>query len=67
MVNTTIAISKELKEEIKEFASKKETYNDVIKRLLKSAKDRQLHDLLFDGDGVPIDEALERARDRWQE
>ena len=66
METTTIAITKELKERIMEFGSKGESYSDIIARLLKSAKERQLHDLLMNEEGtVSVDEALENAKKRW--
>ena len=67
MENTTIAIRKDLKEKIQEFAMKKETYSDVIERLLKSAEQRLLHDVLLSEEGfIPVEEALERARKKWR-
>lgn len=66
MKNTTIAIKKELKEEIEEFATKKETYSEVIERLLQSAKERQLHDILMSSeDTVSIEEAKKRLKRKW--
>lgn len=66
MEKTTIAIKKDLKEKIMEFASKKETYSDVIERLLESAKERQLHDLLIDGKNtLTIGEARKRLNRKW--
>ncbi|MCH8945494.1 MAG: hypothetical protein IIA85_01055 [Nanoarchaeota archaeon] len=66
MDHTTIAIKKELKEKIAEFASKKETYSDVIERLLKSAEQRLLHDVLMSKEGcVTIEEAIEEAEKKW--
>ncbi|MBI2043703.1 hypothetical protein HYT25_04920 [Candidatus Pacearchaeota archaeon] len=66
MEHTTIAIKKDLKEKIMEFATKKESYSDVIERLLESAKERQLHDLLFNGKGfIPIKQAMAEARKKW--
>ena len=47
MDNTTIAIRRDLKEKIMEFATKKESYSDVIERLLKSAEQRLLNDVLL--------------------
>jgi len=47
-MNTTISISKETREKIKEFGQKGETYDDILERLYASAKERQLQDLLFD-------------------
>ena len=66
METTTIAISKEVKEEIMEFGNKGETYSDIIRKLIKSARERQLHDLLMDEkDSISIDEALAKAKKRW--
>lgn len=47
-MNTTISISTDIRDQIKEFGNKGETYEDVIVKLLESAKKRQLHDLLMD-------------------
>jgi len=66
MEHTTIAIRKDLKEKITEFATKKETYSDVIERLLKSAEQRLLHDVLMSDEGcVTIEEAIEEAEKKW--
>ncbi len=65
MEHTTIAIKKDLKEKIMEFATKKESYSDVIERLLESARERQLHDLLFSGNAIPIEEAIRRLNKKW--
>ena len=67
IMNTTISISEETRDEIREFGSKGETYDEILERLLKSAKERQLQELLMDEKGcVPIEDALERAKKRWQ-
>jgi len=67
MENTTIAVTRAVQEEIKEFGSKGETYSEIIARLLESAKKRQLHDLLMSEEGtIPIEEAIERSKKRWQ-
>lgn len=47
-MNTTIAVSAEIKDQLKEFGSKGDTYEDIISRLLQSAKERQIRDLLMD-------------------
>lgn len=65
-MNTTIAISTELREQLKEFGDKGETYADIIARLVQSAKERQLHDLLMDEKGtVTMREALTDAKRQW--
>lgn len=64
---TTIAITNEVKNEIAELGLKGETYSDILKRLIASARKRMLHDLLFDEKGtVPIEDAIARAKERWQ-
>jgi predicted CopG family antitoxin len=64
---TTIAIRRDLKERIMEFASKKESYSDVIERLLKSAEQRLLHDILLNEENtISAKEALEKAKKRWR-
>ena len=67
METTTIAITKDLKEQIDLFGNRGETYSEVIKRLLESAKERQLQDLLMNEKGtILIEKALENARKKWQ-
>ena len=67
MEKTTIAIPFELKEQIQEFGLKGETYTDIIRRLVKSARERQLQDLLMDKEGtISIKEALSNAKKQWQ-
>ena len=67
MENTTIAITRDVKEGIIELGNKGETYSEILKRLLKSARERQLHDLLMNEEGiVSIEEALTNAKKRWQ-
>lgn len=66
MENTTIAVSSYVRDMIKEFGNKGETYSEVISRLLESAKKRQLQDLLMDEeDTIPIDEAISNSKKRW--
>jgi len=68
MENTTIAISNEIKEQIKEFGSKGETYSQILAKLIASAKKRQLHDLLMnEEDTISIGEAISNSKKRWQE
>ena len=67
MENTTIAVSNDVKERIKEFGNKGETYSQVIARLLESAKKRQLHDLLMnEEDTISIEEAITNSKRQWQ-
>ena len=65
MENTTIAISKEIKEKIKDFGNKGETYSEVILRLLESARKKQLQDLLMnEKDTVSVDDAISNSKKR---
>lgn len=67
MENTTIAISNDIKEEIKQFGQKGETYSNILRRILTSAKKRQLHDLLMsEEDTISIEEAISNSKKRWQ-
>ena len=67
MENTTIAITKEVKEGIVELGNKGETYSEILRRLLKSARERQLHDLLMnEEDTISVEEALTKAKKKWQ-
>ena len=66
-MNTTIAISPKIRDEIKEFGNKGETYNAILERLLSSIKEKELEELLLDTTtAIPIEEALERATKKWQ-
>ena len=50
-----------------EFATKKESYSDVIERLLESARKRLIQDILMSSENtITIEEALKKAKKRWQ-
>jgi hypothetical protein len=62
-MSTTIAISPETRDQLKEFGDKGETYDDIVTRLLRSAKDRQIHDILMNTTNcLTIDEARARLK-----
>jgi len=62
-MNTTIAISADIRDKIKEFGSKGDTYTDILNKLYESAKQRQLQDLLMDTDGcLTIAEARKKLK-----
>ena len=68
MQNTTIAINPRVKEEMQQFGTKGDSYSEIILKLIKSARERQLNDLLMnEEDTVSIGEALANAKKRWQE
>lgn len=66
METTTIAITKEVKEQISEFGNKGESYSEILTRLVESARKRMLHDFLFNEKGfIPIKQALAEAEKKW--
>lgn len=52
IMNTTIAVSPETRDKIIEFGNKGETYDDILARILNSAKERQVQELLMDERGT---------------
>lgn len=64
---TTIQISKETKEQISTFGTKEDTYEDMIKRMYSLAVKEQLRELLMSSKNtISIDEAIARAKKKWQ-
>ncbi len=62
-MNTTISISRSMRDKIKAFGSKGDTYDDILDKLYKSAQERQLQDLLMNTDGcLTITEAREKLK-----
>lgn len=67
MESTTIQISRETKSAISTFGTKEDTYDDIIKRMYDLAVKEQLREFLFSKKAIPIDEAIRRAKERWQQ
>lgn len=66
-MKTTIQIDEEIRDKIKSFGSKGETYNDILKRLYEIAVQQQLRDLLFSSkDVLTLAQARELHAKRWQ-
>lgn len=66
-MNSTIQLSKETKELIGTFGAKEDTYEDIIKKMYSMAVKEQLRQFLMSSkDAIPIDEAIERAKKKWQ-
>ncbi|MFP4119002.1 MAG: hypothetical protein ACLFTH_03020 [Candidatus Woesearchaeota archaeon] len=62
-MNTTISISHDTQEDIKEFGHKGETYDEILQRLLRQAKDRQLREVLMDdSDTMTLEEARKELK-----
>lgn len=52
-----------MRDKIKAFGSKGDTYDDILDKLYKSAQERQLQDLLMNTDGcLTITEAREKLK-----
>ena len=64
-MNTTIAISKELKAKISELGRTGESYNDVVERMYEVVRQNMLRAYLYDtSDSISIDEAIAEAK-KW--
>ena len=64
---STIQITKETKQLISSFGTKEDSYEDIIKRMYKLALKEQLRQFLLSSDNtIPIDEAIDRAKKKWQ-
>lgn len=62
-MNTTISISKETKQQIIGFGNKDETYDEILKRILDSVKERQIQEILLnEKNTIPIKKALDKAK-----
>ena len=64
---TTIAISSELKEKLRNFGRTGDSYEDVIRRMYEMTRKNLLMTYLYDlSDSLTIDEAIAEARKKWQ-
>ena len=64
---STMAVSEKVKEEIKSFGVKGETYDAILRKLVEIAKEKQLQMLLMDESNTDsVANALERAKAKWQ-
>lgn len=61
---TTIPIKKEMRDKLKEFASKSESWNDVISRLYENAITTQNAELFFSGKSMDANELIRRIN-KW--
>jgi predicted CopG family antitoxin len=63
---TTIALPMRVKDNVAEYGLKGESYGEIIERLLKSARERMLRDVLMDEtDCVTIEEARKELNKKW--
>lgn len=65
---TTISISTELRDKIKEFGQKGDSYDTILNKWYESAVKTQLSNILFDeSDSISIEEALNNSKNKWSE
>ncbi len=63
---TTISLSDEMKEKLRNLGKAGESYDDIIRKMYKIAKKHLLLEYLYDtSDSVTAREALEEAKKRW--
>ena len=65
-MNTTISISQETKEQVMEFGNKGDTYDEILRRILNSLKERQLEEIFMnERNTTTVKEALDKAKQKW--
>lgn len=65
MATTTISLSGEMKEKIRQLGKAGDSYDDIIRRMYEAAKKTMMLQYLYDeSDSVGIDEAIADARRR---
>ena len=63
---TTISVSEEMKEKLRNLGKAGDTYNDILHRMYEATKKSLLLQYLYDeSDSVNIDEAIADAKKRW--
>ena len=66
MENTTIQLSKEIKEKISSFGLKGESYDEILRRIYKMAVKEQLREFLMSSkDTITIEEARKELERKW--
>lgn len=65
-MNTTISISKEMKEKIRNLGKGGDSYEDILRKMYRISKEKILLDYLHDeSDSVSIDQAIKESKKRW--
>ena len=66
-MTSTIRLSHETKKMISSFGMKGESFETIIKRMYEIAVAQRLKEFLMSSENcVPVKDALERAKKRWQ-
>ena len=61
---TTIQVNESTKRN-QSFGTKGDSYDDIINHLYSMAVKEQLRQFLFEGDAIPIEEAIAEAKKKW--
>ncbi|MEK6824286.1 MAG: hypothetical protein AABX12_02340 [Nanoarchaeota archaeon] len=62
---TTIQVNESTKKKLQSFGTKGDSYDDIINHLYSMAVKEQLRQFLFEGDAIPIEEAIAEAKKKW--
>ncbi|MBT4539282.1 hypothetical protein HOI26_05955 [Candidatus Woesearchaeota archaeon] len=63
---TTISISRELKDKIRNMGRAGDSYEDVIRKMYELTSKQIILNFLYDtSDSVPIDDAISEAKNKW--
>jgi len=63
---TTISLSEEMKEKLRNLGRAGDSYDDILRKMYEATKKHLLLQYLYDtSDCVSIDEAIAEARKRW--
>ena len=66
--NTTIQVSKDVRDKISSFGSRDETFDEILRRIYNLAVKEQLREFLMSSENcIPIDEAIKEAEEKWPE
>lgn len=64
--NTTIQVSRRVRDQISTFGLKGESFDTILKRLYKLAVKNQLKEFLMSSENsIPIEDAIKEADKRW--
>ena len=63
---TTISLSREMKEKLRQLGKSGESYDDIIRKIYEATKENILLQYLYDeSDSISIDKAISDAKKRW--
>ncbi len=66
MEMTTIAISKELRNKLRDISNKGKSYDEIIEDMYETYKVQVLKEMLMDSsNSISIEQALKEAKDKW--